>query len=248
MRSVSRMLSSPSTWFVGGKRARQAQSDGNTRIRTVLPGCTLLLIASFGAQSDRFALLWSDLPTSLYVPNSALPALCQHLAAAACFFDWRTVPARRSASKRCHLDDHGPQKEPPRSPFWPLRVLESPLCPRWSDLAIANTTPPAGSTEGGQHDHSWKQEARRTRDLCRASIAAGQSVSLHREVEQAAVIRDYEDWLAEQLLDPRSAASIEIHRLAALARKQDLCLVCWYAPKACHADIIKRTIEAMGSE
>ena len=130
------MLSSPSTWFVGGKRARQAQSDGNTRIRTVLPGCTLLLIASFGAQSDRFALLWSDLPTSLYVPNSALPALCQHLAAAACFFDWRTVPARRSASKRCHLDDHGPQKEPPRSPFWPLRVFDSPLCPRWSHLAI----------------------------------------------------------------------------------------------------------------
>jgi len=26
-------------------------------------------------------------------------------------------------------------------------------------------------------------------------------------VEQAAVIRDYEDWLADQLLDPRSAAS-----------------------------------------
>ena len=35
-------------------------------------------------------------------------------------------------------------------------------------------------------------------------------------------------------------------RLAALARKQDLCLVCFCAPKACHADIIKRTIEAIG--
>ena len=76
----------------------------------------------------------------------------------------------------------------------------------------------------------------------------GNPFPLHREVEQAAVIRDYEDWLADQLLDPRSAASIEIHRLMALAQKQDLCLVCWYAPKACHADIIKRTIEAMGSE
>jgi hypothetical protein len=57
-----------------------------------------------------------------------------------------------------------------------------------------------------------------------------------------------EEWLAEKLLDSRSAASIEIYRLAALARKQDICLVCFCAPKACHADIIKRTIEAMGRE
>jgi len=77
------------------------------------------------------------------------------------------------------------------------------------------------------------------------SSPLGNPFPLLREAERAAVIRDYEDWLAEQLLDPRSPASIEIHRLAALARKQDLCLVCWCAPKACHADIIKRTIEAI---
>jgi hypothetical protein len=59
----------------------------------------------------------------------------------------------------------------------------------------------------------------------------GNSFPLRREAEQAAVIRDYEDWLAEQLLDPRSAASIEMSRLAALAQKQDLCLVCWCARK-----------------
>jgi hypothetical protein len=64
------------------------------------------------------------------------------------------------------------------------------------------------------------------------------------EATRAAVIRAYEDWLAEQLLDPSSPASREIHRLAELARKQDLCLVCWCAPKACHADIIKRTFVA----
>jgi hypothetical protein len=56
---------------------------------------------------------------------------------------------------------------------------------------------------------------------------------------------DDADWLAEQLLDPHSQVSIELHRLAALARKQDLCLVCFCAPKACHADSIKRTIEAI---
>jgi hypothetical protein len=43
-------------------------------------------------------------------------------------------------------------------------------------------------------------------------------------------------------------ASIEIHRLAALARKQDSCLVCFCAPKACHADSIKRAIAAINRE
>ena len=55
----------------------------------------------------------------------------------------------------------------------------------------------------------------------------GNPFVLHREEQRAAVIRDYEDWLAEQLLDPSSPTSREIHRLAELARKQDLCLVCW---------------------
>ena len=73
----------------------------------------------------------------------------------------------------------------------------------------------------------------------------GNPFAMQGESTRAQVIRDYEDWLAEQLLDPHSAASIEIHRLAALARKQDIGLVCWCAPKACHADIIKRTIAAI---
>ncbi len=73
----------------------------------------------------------------------------------------------------------------------------------------------------------------------------GNPFAMQGEATRSAVIRDYEDWLAEQLLDPCSAASIELHRLAALARKQDLCLVCFCAPKACHADMIRRTIEAI---
>jgi hypothetical protein len=76
----------------------------------------------------------------------------------------------------------------------------------------------------------------------------GNPFPLHCEAERVAVIRDYEDWLAEQLLDARSAVSIEMSRLAALARKQNICLVCWCVPKACHADIIKRTIEVINRE
>ena len=62
----------------------------------------------------------------------------------------------------------------------------------------------------------------------------GNPFALQGEATRAAVIRDSEDWLAEQLLDPSSPASREIHRLAALAWKRDLCLVCFCAPKACH--------------
>ena len=76
----------------------------------------------------------------------------------------------------------------------------------------------------------------------------GNPFPLLREAERATVIRDYGEWLAEELRDPSSPASREIHRLAELARKQDLCLVCWCAPKACHADSIKRTIEAINAE
>jgi hypothetical protein len=76
----------------------------------------------------------------------------------------------------------------------------------------------------------------------------GNPFPMQGEAERAAVIQAYEDWLAEQLLDPSSPASREIHRLAELARKLDLCLVCFCAPKACHADIIKRTIEAINRE
>ena len=73
----------------------------------------------------------------------------------------------------------------------------------------------------------------------------GNPFPMQGEATRSAVIRDYEEWLAEELRDPSSPASREIHRLAELTRKQDLCLVCWCAPKAFHADIIKRTIEAI---
>jgi len=76
----------------------------------------------------------------------------------------------------------------------------------------------------------------------------GNPFAMQGEATRAQVIRDYEDWLAEQLLDPKSPASIELHRLAVLARKQDICLVCFCAPKACHADIIKRTIAAINRD
>ena len=71
----------------------------------------------------------------------------------------------------------------------------------------------------------------------------GNPFPMKSEADRAVVIRAYERWLREQLQDEGSAASRAIRALAERARKQDICLVYWCAPRPCHADVIKRVIE-----
>ena len=71
----------------------------------------------------------------------------------------------------------------------------------------------------------------------------GNPFQMRSEADRAAVIRAYERWLREQLRDESSAASRVIRDLAEQARHHDLCLLCWCAPRPCHADVIKRIIE-----
>src|ERR1051325_8098751 len=75
----------------------------------------------------------------------------------------------------------------------------------------------------------------------------GNPFQMRSEADRAAVIRAYERWLREQLHDEQSAASRGIRELAERARKQDGCLVCWCAPRPCHADVIKRVIEEINA-
>lgn len=56
-------------------------------------------------------------------------------------------------------------------------------------------------------------------------------------------IQQYDAWLTTRLLDPESVQSAVIRQLTRLARKEDVALVCWCAPRPCHADVIKRIIE-----
>lgn len=53
----------------------------------------------------------------------------------------------------------------------------------------------------------------------------------------------FRQWLWDQMQDPTSPATVELHRLAALARAGDLQLGCWCAPEPCHAEVIKSAIE-----
>ena len=116
--------------------------------------CSCTADRSFsGAHTDRFATRsQSGLPALLCIPTSSLFPVCARAWHGCLFFDWRTLPARRSASKRCRFTDHGPRRVPPRSPPRPLRVFDPPLIPCWSLHAIENSTPPPVGTYGGCDD------------------------------------------------------------------------------------------------
>lgn len=70
----------------------------------------------------------------------------------------------------------------------------------------------------------------------------GNPFRLEREEDRQFVLHRYEHSIRERI-SWGGAVTREFTRLCELARTGDLHLYCWCAPKACHADIIKRLIE-----
>jgi hypothetical protein len=65
-----------------------------------------------------------------------------------------------------------------------------------------------------------------------------------KDGDRKQVIEKYRKWLWEQCKIPQSTAKRELDRLVEkYKRGESIVLVCWCAPKRCHADIIKRAIE-----
>ena len=58
-------------------------------------------------------------------------------------------------------------------------------------------------------------------------------------------IVSYEFWLAQKIHNKDKPVLEELVRLAKIAELGDLNLICWCAPKACHGDVIKKTLEGM---
>jgi hypothetical protein len=56
-------------------------------------------------------------------------------------------------------------------------------------------------------------------------------------------IADYRVWLHKQIVARNPEVIAELSRLKAIAKKGDLLLGCFCAPRACHADIIKSAIK-----
>lgn len=71
----------------------------------------------------------------------------------------------------------------------------------------------------------------------------GNPYHLHTEADRSNVIAKYRVWLKRELSRENSLASREIGRIATMvAEGQDICLLCWCAPRACHADVIAEVI------
>jgi uncharacterized protein DUF4326 len=65
---------------------------------------------------------------------------------------------------------------------------------------------------------------------------------IKRESERPEALNRYRLWL-EQQMQSDTPARAEIQRLAEIAKRTDLLLLCWCAPKPCHGDVIKEFIE-----
>lgn len=65
--------------------------------------------------------------------------------------------------------------------------------------------------------------------------------------DRTEVIAKYRVWLNDQLHD-NEAVVAELQRLVLLAYEGDLNLICWCAPRPCHADVIKSCIEWLMSD
>ena len=57
------------------------------------------------------------------------------------------------------------------------------------------------------------------------------------------VLEKYRAWLLNRLAEPSSFQSHDMSFLVRAARQGDLVLICWCAPKRCHADVIREEIE-----
>ena len=57
------------------------------------------------------------------------------------------------------------------------------------------------------------------------------------------VCDEYKTWFDAQIRVGNSAMERELHNIRAAAQKGDVHLVCYCAPKRCHADYIKQIVE-----
>ena len=70
----------------------------------------------------------------------------------------------------------------------------------------------------------------------------GNPFQVGRDGSRAQVIASYRRWLWAQLQEPGSAQRQELERLLAQAQAGPLELLCWCAPLACHAEVIRSAL------
>jgi len=74
----------------------------------------------------------------------------------------------------------------------------------------------------------------------------GSPFSIGRDGTRAQVIEKYRQWLDKQ--GPTTPAGLELVKLAAMHRADDLVLACHCKPLDCHGDVIAERVAAMTPE
>lgn len=72
----------------------------------------------------------------------------------------------------------------------------------------------------------------------------GNPFVIGKDGTRADVVAKYRAWLEDRKDYP--SVRKELSRLLAIAQKGPLELICWCAPQACHADVIKECLKGCG--
>ena len=73
----------------------------------------------------------------------------------------------------------------------------------------------------------------------------GNPYPLNDESDRDDMCDYYESWFIQQIIEQNPLIVAELKRLQALHRMyKSLTLICWCAPKRCHAETIKKWLEA----
>ena len=75
----------------------------------------------------------------------------------------------------------------------------------------------------------------------------GNPFQIGRDGTREEVVEKYRRWLWEQI-KLGNDVHVELKRIADLARRGDVSLVCWCAPNLCHATVIERSVEYLNSK
>jgi hypothetical protein len=73
----------------------------------------------------------------------------------------------------------------------------------------------------------------------------GNPFPLSSEQDRDECVGKYQKWLYDKIKQKDDKIIKELKRLADIARNRELMLVCWCAPKKCHADIISKVLKMM---
>ena len=81
--------------------------------------------------------------------------------------------------------------------------------------------------------------------ICSSRSPLGNPFVMDTESDREDVIKKYKFWISRQINLNDTATLRELNRLFNRAKKGDLNLICWCAPKPCHGDVIKKLLEEM---